>query len=401
MGIHGEGTVGFDKTRGQYFARVPIGRLSNGKTRYVKRYAPTHREALHLRRALLNERDHPTHGRIDTSLLEAEPLFTESVTFQAFAEHHLDGEARNEIREVTRRGYLYVLHLIVFPTFGNRQIGSISSLELSSFFVRERAGRSAAHLNHARAAMSRVFQAALNHQLITDNPIRRTRKQRANPSDPVHSQLPWDLEECKQALVVAVGTDMDLFVHLAILTGARLGELLGLKWSDIDEGARNLTIRRTLTEQRGSRMVDGQRTEPTFGPPKTAKSIRTLTFGTTLAASLERHREVQELQRATSPEDWVEHDCVFTSRFGTPVWPSNFTAKFRRFLRDNGLRHQNVHALRHAFAINGLALGIDLPSISRALGHASLQITLDIYAREATDLQNRATQGLGDYFAGA
>jgi len=401
MGVHGEGTVGFDKSKGRYYARVPVGKHPDGKTRYVKRYASTKREASHVWRSLLLERD-----RVEAAGIVPQPSIDvhrrgDGATFQRFAELHLGGEAMSEIREVTRRGYLEILHRLAFGEFGDRTIGDITSQELSIYFVSLRREYSASQVNHLRAAMSRVFQAALNHQLITDNPIRRTRKQRANPSDAVHSQLPWDLEECKQALAVAVGTDMDLFVHLAILTGARLGELLGLKWSDIDEGARTLTIRRTLTEQRGSRMVDGQRTEPTFGPPKTAKSIRTLTFGTTLAASLERHRAVQELQRATSPEDWVEHDCVFTSRFGTPVWPSNFTAKFRRFLRDNGLRHQNVHALRHAFAINGLALGIDLPSISRALGHASLQITLDIYAREATDLQNRATQGLGDYFAGA
>jgi site-specific recombinase XerD len=64
----------------------------------------------------------------------------------------------------------------------------------------------------------------------------------------------------------------------------------------------------------------------------------------------------------------------------------------------NGLRHQNPHALRHAFAINALALGVDLASISRALGHASLQITLDIYAKESKDLQNRATEGLSAWF---
>jgi integrase len=67
-------------------------------------------------------------------------------------------------------------------------------------------------------------------------------------------------------------------------------------------------------------------------------------------------------------------------------------------LKVSGLRHQNPHALRHAFAINALTLKLDLPSISRALGHASLQITLDVYAREKTDIQNAATKGLADYF---
>jgi integrase len=66
----------------------------------------------------------------------------------------------------------------------------------------------------------------------------------------------------------------------------------------------------------------------------------------------------------------------------------------------NGLRHVNVHSIRHSFAINALTLGVDLPSISKALGHASLQITLDVYAAEKTDLQDIATAGLAAWFEG-
>ena len=398
MGFHGEGTVGFDKSKGRFFARVPIGRQMSGRTRYVKRYANTPREAHRLRRELINEH----FGIAPLQSLPREevsrPLLGTPVTFQVFAVQHLEGEARNDIREVTRRGYIEILYRLAFPKFGNQPIGDLTSQELSAYFVELRTKYSASQVNHLRAAMSRVFQAALNHQLIVDNPIRRTKKQRPAPTDKVSTQHPWNLDECKHAMAVSVGTDMDLFVHLAILTGARLGELLGLQWKDIDEKAKTLIIRRTLTEQRGSRHIEGQSTQPTLGPPKTAKRIRTLTFGAALAESLKRHRVVQEVMRAEVEPNWVDSDCVFTTRNGTAVWPSNFTAKFRRFLREHDLRHQNVHALRHAFAINALALGVDLASISRALGHASLQITLDIYAKEATDLQNKATEGLGAYF---
>ena len=387
MGIHGEGTVGYDKGKGCYYARVPVGKLPNGKTRYVRRTARSKTEAQKIRRQLLNDRDNA-------------PLVvrTSDVTFRAFAVQHLDGEARQEIREVTRRGYLYLLEQLAFPRFSEMSLADIKSTELSAFFLELRKTRSASQVNQLRAAMSRVFSAALNHQLVSDNPVRRTKPMRRQEGDKTLCQQPWSLEECRVAMDAAIGTEMDLFVHLAILTGARLGEMLGLQWGDIDSTTRTLVIRRTLVELRGSRNEGAVKGEPSFSPPKTAKSVRTLTFGQSLADALERHKSAQEALRSGTGEAWVETDQVFTTVNGEAVWVSNFSAKFRRFLKVNGLRHQNPHALRHAFAINALTLNLDLPSISRALGHASLQITLDVYAREKTDIQNAATKGLADYF---
>ena len=387
MGIHGEGTVGYDKGKGCYYARVPVGKLPNGNTRYVRRTARSKTEAQKIRRQLLNDRDNA-------------PLVvqTHDVTFRAFAEQHLEGEARQEIREVTRRGYIYLLETFAYPHFGETPIGDITSTELSSFFLELRKTHSASLVNQLRGAMSRVMTSALNHQLIGDNPVKRTRRLRRLEGDKTLSQQPWSLDECRAAMKAAVDTEMDLFIHLAVLTGARLGEMMGLRWGDIDFETHTLTIQRTLTELRGTRSENGHKGVPTFSPPKTTKSVRTLTFGKSLADSFERHKTAQEALRSEAGESWVESDQVFSTAVGQPVWVSNFSAKYRKFLRVNGLRHQNPHALRHAFAINALGLGIDLPSISRALGHASLQITLDIYAKESKDLQNRATEGLAAWF---
>jgi integrase len=277
-------------------------------------------------------------------------------------------------------------------------LSDIKSTELSGFFLELRTTHSASLVNQLRGAMSRVMTSALNHQMIADNPVQRTRRLRRLEGDTTLSQQPWTLDECKQAMSVSIGTEMDLFIHLAVLTGARLGEMMGLRWVDIDFEENTLTIQRTLTELRGARSENGVKGVPTFSPPKTAKSVRTLTFGQSLADSLERHKTAQNALGREAGEAWVETDQVFTNAIGQAVWVSNFSAKYRKFLRVNGLRHQNPHALRHAFAINALGLGIDLPSISRALGHASLQITLDIYAKESKDLQNRATEGLSAWF---
>jgi integrase len=220
---------------------------------------------------------------------------------------------------------------------------------------------------------------------------------RKQDGDRTLCQQPWSLDECRYAIEAAIGTHPnDLFIHLAILTGARLGEILGLQWSDINISKKTISIKRSLGEQRGQGA--GDKIAPTFSPPKTGKSVRILTFGEQLGASLERHKAYQDLLRKNAGEKWVETGCLFTTRGGTPVWLTNFSDQFRRFQKSSGLRVVNIHSIRHSFAINALSLGIDLSSISRALGHASLQVTLDIYAREASDLQNAATEGLADWF---
>jgi integrase len=385
MTPYGDGTVGFDRSKGCWYARVPVGTDNRGRTKYRKRLAATKREAQQLQRELLSEIKNGVFNQ-------------NNLTFRAFAELHLDGEARQEIREVTRRGYIYLMEKYAYPRFGNVQIGSIRSPELVQFLIQLRKNLSASQVNHLRAAMSRVFQSAVNHQLIEQNPVRRTKRMRAKEGDKTNCKMPWTLDECKKAMSVAVGTEMDLFIHLAILTGARMGEMMGLKWSDIDFNAKTLRIQRTLVELRGSRSADGVKGSPSFSPPKTAKSVRTLSFGQQLDDALHRHKIVQDSLRNASGGNWVESGCVFTTVNGAPVWVSNFSARYRKFLKEKGLRHVNVHSMRHGAAQNAIALGVPLFAVSAMLGHSSIAITNDIYMREATDLANSATEGLTKWF---
>jgi len=384
----GEGTISFSKVRQQWVVRVPCGRLPNGNTKYLSRYAKTKSEANRIHRQLLNSRD-------ELRLRAVEPM-----TFQEFAELHLSGEAVGQIRASTLQGYQYLLRRHAYPTLGSRQLRLIDSSQITELLVSTRKTISASRTNHLRAALSRIFEAACNHWLIEQNPVHRTKRMKTLVGDRSVLSEPWTLDDCKAALDAAKGLyPMDLFLHLAILTGARLGEMLGLAWDDVDLTARTVTIRRSLVELRGPRSRDGAKGQPEFCPPKTPRSTRTLSLSQPLVEALVRHKSTQETIQRASGGDWKDSGCIFTTSAGNPVWPSNFSAKYRRFLRANNLRHANIHSIRHSFAINSLSLGIDLPSISRALGHASLQITLDIYAREMTNLQDKATQGLGSWFA--
>jgi hypothetical protein len=161
----GNGTIFFDQQTKRWNAKIPVGLTSTGTISYRRKSAPTKREANALRLAMLAERSSTTGSGVPT-------------TFQPYAEHHLATEARQEIRSSTADGYLYNLRRFAFPAFGNKALGDITSSELATYFSTLRKDYSATQINQLRAAMSRVFQSAVNHQLISDNPVRRTKPMR-------------------------------------------------------------------------------------------------------------------------------------------------------------------------------------------------------------------------------
>jgi len=215
--------------------------------------------------------------------------------------------------------------------------------------------------------------------------------------DRTTAKQPWSLEECRVALDASVGEGVDAWLHLAVFTGMRMSEILGLKWEDVSFETGALQIRRTLVEPEKTEGVN-RKDVLEFSTPKTKCSVRTLSIGEPLIEALRRQQQWQSRARELAGEKWVDTGLVITTKCGSPMYPSNQGAQFRRFLKRNGLRSVNPHSIRHSFAQNALELGIDLPSISRALGHASLQITLDIYARDTNNLQDAATQGLAKWF---
>jgi len=384
MNVKGTGTVYFDKHHGKWFAKVPIGKTKSGLTAYKRKSASTKREAQLLRSALIVERD-------------KEGVRKPASTLRIFATQHLQTEARLELKRRTLTDYTYNLERYVYPVFENTLLTSITSQDLSAFFSELRGKYSASVVNQVRTVMSRIFESALTHRIISDNPVRRTKAHRKGVGDKSKSKQPWDLEECRSALEASRGTSVETWLHLAVFTGMRMSEILGLMWGDIDLETGVLQVRRTLVEPQKQKGIN-RRDVLEFSTPKTKRSERTLSIGEPLIQALHRQQEWQRVAKENVGVNWIDTGLVITTKSGSPMYASNQGAQFRRFLKSEGLRSINPHSLRHSFAINSLSLGIDLASISRALGHASLQITLDIYARDSNNLQDAATEGLAKWF---
>ncbi len=183
-----------------------------------------------------------------------------------------------------------------------------------------------------------------------------------------------------QLLRAAQGTELAAVVAVAIGTGLRRGELLALRWSDVNLYGRRLTVHRSLETVKGI-----TRTKP----PKTARSARTIALPPFVAEILRVQRQQQDELRPSAARDDAER-CVFTRADGSAWEPGAFSLAFARFVKRAKLPHVRFHDLRHSFSTLALASGVDLETVSRALGHESTAITSRIYLHAIEALQEDA-----------
>ncbi len=176
---------------------------------------------------------------------------------------------------------------------------------------------------------------------------------------------------------------------LAVTTGMRQGELLGLKWSDVDLEGGRVSIRRTLTRTGVGSAA--------FGNPKTSKSRRTVRLTAQGVEALGSHLERQLKEIENAGDHYSDQGLVFTTKTGTPINPSNLRNRsFATLLRTAGLPHIRFHDLRHTCATLLLVKGVHPKFVQELLGHATIAITLDIYSHVLPGMGDQAATAMED-----
>ena len=163
-----------------------------------------------------------------------------------------------------------------------------------------------------------------------------------------------------------------LVTMLAVTTGMRQGELLGLKWEDLDFEAGTLQVRRTLSTQAGRGF--------SFSPPKTAKGRRSIKLPEVAKRSLKKHRKAQLEERMKLAGLWEDNGLVFATRLGTPVGRQELVMRsFKPLLIKAGLPDIRFHDLRHTCATLLLGKGVHAKFVQELLGHATISATIEKY----------------------
>jgi integrase len=174
---------------------------------------------------------------------------------------------------------------------------------------------------------------------------------------------------------------------LALCLGLRRGELLGLRWADVDLEAGTLEVVHALQRVGG---------ELRFVRPKTEDSERTIPLPEICIEALRAHRERQKTDRSNAWPNWQENDLVFPSRIGTPLEPDNLRRSWGRIRKTANLGDVRFHDIRHTCVSLLLDLGVPPHIVRDIVGHSDIEVTMTIYAHAALDEKRKALKKLGD-----
>ena len=288
-------------------------------------------------------------------------------------------ERQEHLSESTQVSYRGHIDLYLVPHLGSVPLGDLSADMVEAVYRHLLAvGLSAATVRRINATLSSALSAATRDGLIAANPAQRVRARRP---DPFHVRV-WTADQAVRFLRFVEGDDLYLLWRLALITGLRRGEILGLRVCDVECATGCVSIRQNRV------IVAGRVVTKT---PKTRRSERQVAVDGISVGLL-----TSRLQSATNSED-----LIFTSAGSAegldPGWVSR---RFKQLVMAAGLPVIRFHDLRHTSATLGLSRGESVKEISARLGHSSTAFTGDMYLQVPTFVARRAAQGLADLLDG-
>jgi len=323
------------------------------------------------------------------SLIDGQDINVENVMFESYALQWLKRK-KIEVKQRTWEGYESRVRVHLLPAFAGRKIRSLKPDHLRDLYsdVMSR-GISARTVRHIHTILQSILKTAEQDGLLPRNVALLVKPPRVVRRE-IKTLTP---DEARRLINGAIGhADAALFV-MALTTGLRLGELLGLRWKDVDTGRSTARILQSLSWIKGGWALD---------EPKTAGSRRQIKLTELATASLITHRSKQAETMLRSGPIWSDHDLVFASRIGTPRTLQSVTQRsFKPLLRRLGIPIVRFHDLRHTAATLLLGEGVHPKIVSEMLGHSSVQITLDTYSHVTPTMQQQATDAMESILVGS
>jgi integrase len=370
---NGEGSITRRKD-GLYMARYTVETATGAKRKTL--YAKTRKEAAEI---------------LTVAMADASKGITADggpKTVGAFLTSWLENSVRGRVRKSTydRNESLCRVHLI--PALGRKKLKTLSAADVAGFYrSRLDSGCSAGSVHKMHETLHKALKQAVRWGYMMKNP--------AGDVDPpkVHTQevTPLTCEEARRLLNTVKGDRLEALYVVALHTGLRQGELLALRWEDLDLEARQLQVRRTITKDGGKLSI---------GPAKTARGRRTVRLTQDATDAFRRHL-TRQLEEIDGLGDLIEDNgFVFCTAKGTLINPSNLRKRsFAPLLVRAGLPHMTFHQLRHTAATILLLKNVNPKIVSEMLGHASIAITLDTYSHVLPNMQDSAVAAMEEAFS--
>lgn len=343
---NGEGSIA-QMENGRWRVRVMI----DGKRHSA--YATTRKEAQAKYREFHSNAD---HGLVPSP---------EKLTLEQHIARWLADVVAHSVRASTRKNYGDLTRLYVLPTLGKVKLVQLQPGHVQQLYgaLIDR-GLAPKTVRNVHAALRRSLKQAVDWNLCPRNVATLTQPPRI-PRKEVEVLNP---EQVRTLLTSVRGGRWEPLIATALATGMRFGELLGLRWGDLDLTRASVRVQRQIGQ-------NGQVSEP-----KTAKGRRTIDLPASSVALLKEYKRQQNEERLQVGPEWQHNDLVFCTHQGKPLIQRNVLRAFKQTLAAAGLPDLSFHALRHTAATLLLLQGVHPKVVQERLGHSNISMTLDTYS---------------------
>jgi integrase len=359
------------------------------------------------------------------------PVAMERQTVSQFCEHWLENSVKPSVRPLTYEQYKQHVRLYIEPGLGSFQLSKLSALHVQQFINRqlrnermkktpagndnkERDAEAGEIEDKRRVEKSRplsprtvqitlfVLRKALAQAVKWDLAIRNVAKLVETPRAERKEIRPPSFEQVQKLQKTMAGARLEALFMVGLTLGMRRGEMLALRWEDINFEDRTIRITQAL-QRSGGKLADGEgnRSKLHFVPPKSFRGIRTIAMPDCVASVLRGHRARQSEDRLRAGAAWQDFGLVFTTQKGTPIEPRRLDSEFKRLLEKAELPNSiRLHDSRHFAASLQLALGVQPRTVMEILGHSEIGLTMNTYGHVVPNLMREAADKIDVAFGG-
>ena len=310
-----------------------------------------------------------------------------NTTVQEYLENWLENVHKPVIRLGTYLNYRKQLNNYLIPGLGKIKLHKLTPQQVSAFYSQKiNDGLAPKTVNNIHGALHKALDNAVKWNILPRNVCDAV----TPPRVPRKEQTVLNKQQARILLEEVKAHRLEALLTLAVITGIREGELLALRWQDIDIEDCSLQIKRSVVYLKGYGYVESE--------PKTAKGRRMIKLPTFVIDVLIHHRAQQEEQRREAGRAWIDKNLVFTNAQGDFYSASTLRKVFKRFLVSIDLPHMRFHDLRHSAATILLAMKVHPKVVQEILGHSQISVTLDIYSHALPSMQEDVSKQLDSEF---
>lgn len=349
-----------------------IGRYTNKYGKRVQKVFPKLQEC---RQWLADSQYNDEHSNID---------FPKEMTVNAWFEYWIDVKKRT-VRPNTIRNYTERYHRNIKPVIGGKILGSVNTIHCQAIMNKMGdEGYRTSTIYQTRITLYNMLDYAYQNDVIIKNPCNKMVK--SNVGKPSDKKQALTIDQQKDFCKAIIGSSYEYQYRFLLQTGLRTGEMVGLKWSDIDFDKRTLTINRSMEY----RYATG---EWRIGEPKSKSGYRTIPL-TDEAVSILKLQKQKNNSFSVIQMEWSEF--VFLCKKGTPVKNSTYDTMLFKLCDKANLPRFSMHVLRHTFATRCIEAGMKPKTLQTILGHSNIGITMNLYVHTTDEEKHKEIDKIAD-----